>query len=171
MLHTTPRAGLRLSRRLRALLLRFGAYVPVPSLFSNSTSTKPQEAGPVPDDILTHDLLEDIKARGCFVSDPVDDEVERELPTDAGRMDVDEPMSDVYDEGTDARLMQRLERRWARRSTASSITVSVPGKGTLAIPGWIRERAAEVLFEPGDEDEVNVAEALLECLLKVNSGR
>jgi hypothetical protein len=39
-------------------------------------------------------------------SDPVDDEVERELPTDAGRLHVDEPMSDVWDEATDGRLMQ-----------------------------------------------------------------
>jgi len=34
------------------------------------------------------------------------------------------------------------------------------------IPGWIRERAAEVLFEGGDVDEVSVAEVILDSLLK-----
>jgi hypothetical protein len=40
------------------------------------------------------------------------------------------------------------------------------GRGTLVIPGWIRERAAEVLFEGGDVDESSVAEVILEALLK-----
>jgi actin-related protein 10 len=171
MLHTTPRAGLRLSCRLRALLLRFGSYAPPATLLANSSTVQPLP-GPVPDDVLTIDLLEDIKARGCFVSDPIeDDDIVLESPRDEFRMDVDQLQADVYDEAADARLMQRLERRWARRSTASNVTLPVPGKGTLLIPGWVRERAAEVLFEPGDEDEVNVAEALLECLLKVSTDR
>lgn len=42
------------------------------------------------------------------------------------------------------------------------------GRGTLIIPGWIRERAAEVLFEGGDVDESSVAEVILEALLKVD---
>ena len=36
------------------------------------------------------------------------------------------------------------------------------------IPGWIRERAAEVLFEGGDVDEVSVAEVILDSLLKAS---
>ncbi|KAG8930195.1 hypothetical protein FRC01_003164 [Tulasnella sp. 417] len=40
-------------------------------------------------------------------------------------------------------------------------------RGTLVIPGWIRERAAEVLFEGGDIDERSVAELILDSLLKV----
>ncbi|KAG8982866.1 hypothetical protein FRB90_006488, partial [Tulasnella sp. 427] len=40
-------------------------------------------------------------------------------------------------------------------------------RGTLIIPGWIRERAAEVLFEGGDIDERSVAEMILDSLLKV----
>ncbi|KAI8050611.1 actin-domain-containing protein [Syncephalis plumigaleata] len=36
----------------------------------------------------------------------------------------------------------------------------------LLVPGWVRERAAEVLFD-GDEDEPNIVCCLLECLLKV----
>ncbi|KAG8983817.1 hypothetical protein FRB90_005718 [Tulasnella sp. 427] len=40
-------------------------------------------------------------------------------------------------------------------------------RGTLIIPGWIRERATEVLFEGGDIDERNVVEMILDSLLKV----
>ncbi|KAG9049142.1 hypothetical protein FS837_011061 [Tulasnella sp. UAMH 9824] len=40
-------------------------------------------------------------------------------------------------------------------------------RGTLTIPGWIRERAAEVLFEGGDIDERSVVELILDSLLKV----
>jgi hypothetical protein len=43
------------------------------------------------------------------------------------------------------------------------------GRGTLIIPGWIRERAAEVLFEGGDVDECSVAELILDVILKVQS--
>lgn len=43
------------------------------------------------------------------------------------------------------------------------------GRGTLVVPGWIRERAAEVLFEGGDVDESSVAEVILDSLLKVGS--
>ena len=36
------------------------------------------------------------------------------------------------------------------------------GRGTLIIPGWVRERAAEVLFEGGDVDESSVAKVMLD---------
>jgi len=42
------------------------------------------------------------------------------------------------------------------------------GRGTLIVPGWIRERAAAVLFEGGDVDESGVAEVLLDSLSKVS---
>jgi actin-related protein 10 len=147
-------------------MLNFGTYVPPTTPFASSSVAQPQP-GPVPDDILTNDLLEDIKAQGCFVSDLVDLEPEEPEPS-TEEMDVDRPEPDVYDEASDVRLMRRLERRWASRSTATDVTLPIPGKGTLLIPGWVRERAAEVLFEPGDEDEANVSEVLLECLLKVS---
>lgn len=40
-------------------------------------------------------------------------------------------------------------------------------RGTLTIPGWIRERATEYLFQ-GDIDEGSVAEVILDSLLKVS---
>ena len=44
---------------------------------------------------------------------------------------------------------------------------SPTGRGTLLIPGWVRERAVEVLFEGGDVDESSVAEVILDCLMRV----
>ena len=70
---------------------------------------------------------------------------------------------------------QVLADLYKRHSTASDIQMPVTppassgglGRGVLTIPGWIRERAAEVLFEGGDVDEVSVAEVILDSLLKV----
>lgn len=70
---------------------------------------------------------------------------------------------------------QVLADLYKRHSTASDIQMPVTppassgglGRGVLMIPGWIRERAAEVLFEGGDVDEVSVAEVILDSLLKV----
>ncbi|KAI0636041.1 actin family [Trametes polyzona] len=72
--------------------------------------------------------------------------------------------------------VQALATMYGRHSTATDIHMRVDpppsqqtgtGRGTLIIPGWVRERAAEVLFEGGDVDESSVAEVILDCLLKV----
>ncbi|KAH9945081.1 actin-domain-containing protein [Epithele typhae] len=71
--------------------------------------------------------------------------------------------------------IQALARMYGRHSTATDIHLRVDpppaqqtgtGRGTLIVPGWVRERAAEVLFEGGDVDESSVAEVILDCLLK-----
>lgn len=72
--------------------------------------------------------------------------------------------------------LEALASMYKRHSTATELQLSVippvaqqtgTGRGTLIIPGWIRERAAEVLFEGGDVDESSVAEVILDALLKV----
>ena len=71
---------------------------------------------------------------------------------------------------------QVLADLYKRHSTASDVQMPVTppassgglGRGVLTIPGWIRERAAEVLFEGGDVDEVSVAEVILDSLLKAS---
>ncbi|KAH7927403.1 fungal-specific actin related protein [Leucogyrophana mollusca] len=72
--------------------------------------------------------------------------------------------------------LQVLANMYMRHSTATDLQIRVvppasqqtgTGRGTLIIPGWIRERAAEVLFEGGDVDESSVAEVILDTLLKV----
>ncbi len=76
-----------------------------------------------------------------------------------------------------------LAAAYARHSTATDIHLPVVpppqqaqtsgsalnARGTLIIPGWIRERCAEILFEVGDVDERGVTECVLEVLLKVES--
>lgn len=72
---------------------------------------------------------------------------------------------------------QVLADLYKRHSTASDVQMPVTppasssglGRGVLIVPGWIRERAAEVLFEGGDVDEMSVAEVILESLLKASS--
>jgi actin-related protein 10 len=72
--------------------------------------------------------------------------------------------------------LQALATMYTRHSTATQLQMRVvppvaqqsgTGRGTLIIPGWIRERGAEVLFEGGDVDESSVAEVILDALLKV----
>lgn len=72
--------------------------------------------------------------------------------------------------------LQALANLYMRHSTATDLRIRVEpppsqqtgtGRGTLGIPGWIRERAAEVLFEGGDVDESSAAEVILDSLLKV----
>lgn len=72
--------------------------------------------------------------------------------------------------------LQALASLYQRHSTATDLLIRVEpppaqqhgtGRGTLVIPGWVRERAAEVLFEGGDVDESSVAEVILDSLLKV----
>lgn len=71
--------------------------------------------------------------------------------------------------------LSALASMYKKHSTATDLQMRVQpvhqtgtGMGTLIIPGWIRERAAEVLFE-GDVDESSLAETILNSLLKVRS--
>ncbi|PPQ80530.1 hypothetical protein CVT25_001536 [Psilocybe cyanescens] len=72
--------------------------------------------------------------------------------------------------------LQAISRMYQRHSTATDLQMRVmpppsqqtgTGRGTLIIPGWIRERGAEMLFEGGDVDENSLAESILNVLLKV----
>ncbi|KAI9512350.1 actin-domain-containing protein [Russula earlei] len=72
--------------------------------------------------------------------------------------------------------LQVLANLYMRHSTATDLHLKVTppasqqtgtGHGTLIVPGWIRERGSEVLFEGGDVDESSIAETILDCLLKV----
>lgn len=55
-------------------------------------------------------------------------------------------------------------------SRATDLQVAVgsgAGRGVVIVPGWVRERAAELLFTSGDVDERSVAETVLDSLRKV----
>ena len=70
----------------------------------------------------------------------------------------------------DERQLQALANLYMRHSTATDLHLKATppasrqtgtGQGTLMIPGWIRERCAELLFEGGDVDESSIAETIL----------
>jgi len=177
----------------------------------------------VPQEILTDELVEEIKSRCCFVSDVMPDNQEEivppELQTREDTMDEDEdhnegsevpasdsvaasesefstaesgateaPRTEASENSQSERLratspsftssenhLQGIANLYKRHSRATPIHMRVvppqhqrtsTGPGTLIIPGWIRERAAEVLFEGGDIDESSLAELVLDVLLK-----
>lgn len=168
-MHSTSCAGKRLKQRLRSLLLKYARYTPPPNLSSTNTAPRPT-AGPVPSECLTPSLLEDLATRALFVGSPITQEASFGSEPNS---DVD--MQDVYDESKDVRLLESLKTRYEANSSATSLNhrISNPHspagtlKGLLVVPGWIRERAADVLFESGDVDEPSVVEVILDVILQV----
>ncbi|ORY02870.1 actin-domain-containing protein [Basidiobolus meristosporus CBS 931.73] len=139
-IQTTPLAGKLLTKHLRTLINSYCYVTPLQS---------PLERLPVTEEILTPALLEEIKTRLLFVSPikPINDSAQ------AGPHDVAD-----------------FEERYAHSSLAADIEYCIPGTTKepmkLFVPGWVRERAAELLFE-GDEDERSLVWCILDCLLKL----
>lgn len=217
-LRTTPLAGARFTQHLRALLLMFATYLPpLASLGSTVTVPPADRATRVPREILTDELVEEIKTRCCFVSDiipdlpgdiseatptPDDDTSEMEVPSsdsvapsESGfsTADSDHPTTSSQVDPSESSgagpsspspslgaapsesHLQGIANLYEHHSRATPIRIRVTppqhqqtgtGLGTLVIPGWIRERAAEVLFEGGDIDESSLAELILNVLLR-----
>ncbi|KDQ14960.1 hypothetical protein BOTBODRAFT_159018 [Botryobasidium botryosum FD-172 SS1] len=196
LLRTTPIAGARLTSHLRNLILAFGTYRSPPPLLGAPIPPAPTR---VALEILTPTLLEEIKARCCFVGESIsgeedqpaddDDAMSLDVPpssdTDMAASDA-EPPSDVFssivpisEAQAVALEVERVRAMYSRHTDATDLHFRVvppgivshaPGastRGTLVIPGWVRERAAELLFEGGDVDEKSVAEVILDTLLKV----
>lgn len=197
LLTTTPRAGARLNRRLRSLLLAFGSYAPPPSSVNSMT---PPTIGRVPREVLTDELVEEIKTRLCFVGEalpPVDRSARASSSSSSSpagasvsAMSVDVPPPAAVGQSTDpdAAVLQHLCARYASTSgrpaqRTTDVSFRVPnlsrppvasgvGRGWVSVPGWVRERAAEVLWEEGggvevEGEESGLAGVVLDCLLKV----
>lgn len=196
----------------------FATYLPpLASLGSTTTLPAASRATRVPQEILTDQLVEEIKTRCCFVSDVIpdlhddpqtskdtpaledDDDSEPEAPPSDSIAPSESEFSAAESENTNAPSqaeaseserprapsslgsvpseghLQGIANLYKRHSRATAIHMRVTppqsqqhgtGLGTLIIPGWIRERAAEVLFEGGDVDESSLAELILDVLLK-----
>lgn len=172
-MHATSCAGKRLKQRLRSLLLRYARYTPPPNLSSSNTGPRPT-AGPVPSECLTPSLLEDLVTRALFVGSPIGQDPPSS-DADVEMQETEVRLQDTYDESKDVRLLDSLKSRYEANSTATNLNhrISNPHspsgslKGLLVIPGWIRERAADVLFESGDVDEPSIVETILEVILQV----
>lgn len=168
---STPIAGRALHRRLRTLLHHHATYLPPPKSLSSPLDRTPIQ--PVPLDVLTDRLVERVLTEGCFVGPPPSPE-----DSQLSNSPVTEDVNMEVDEINDADLAVRLKLRYASISNAKTLQFRIlprkldprgMGPGTLQVPGWIRERAAEILFanEIGEEEE-SLPEVILNCLLKVS---
>jgi len=118
-------------------------------------------------------VVERVLTEGCFVG---------EVFTSGDRgdyVDVDDwPVGEEERDDLHRVEALALRRRYSASSSATDIRFSIPpeagasrdlGSGTLVVPGWIRERAAEVLFEEDDFGETTgLPDLVLGCLLKVS---
>ncbi|KAI9269002.1 hypothetical protein BDA99DRAFT_546220 [Phascolomyces articulosus] len=130
-----------LSQRLESLLLNHGRFIPPSHL---QLSLAPQN--PVPQSVLTPSLLENLKATVLFCSPLMMDKREVQSDPIAGYKNFSSA-TDVY----------------------YPVVLEDGTKATLLIPGWIRERAAEVLFEGDEEDEPSIIHCILNAILRVQS--
>ncbi|GJJ08362.1 hypothetical protein Clacol_002576 [Clathrus columnatus] len=191
-LKSTPLAGSALTSHLRHLLLKYGSYIP-PTPLSGAAIIRPTR---VPEELLTDALLEEIKTRCCFVAAPLSVDDTTPMVVQLGDSMLDNPnlleameASSVND---DTETMyssavpeshqssydpspQAIFDIYMRNSNTKTLSMKVlPStntsasnvRATLVIPGWVRERAAEYLFQ-GDIDESSVAEVVLDSLLKI----
>ncbi|KAI5450353.1 hypothetical protein NCC49_003135 [Naganishia albida] len=168
-LTTTPIGGKAFLQRLKNLLVNFGTYTPPrksrrpirpdskrragPSGAEEDNQEAEEVTAPKPvlEDVLDWWTLEDIRSRGCFVGPaPIQ-------PTRRPDEEVD---------------LREYAKAFLETSEASHATFTLrknevstdSGCGELLVPGWIRERAAEVFFEEGDVDALSVVEVILSCL-------
>jgi actin-related protein 10 len=172
-LQTTPIAGKAFLHRLKRLIVAFGSYTPprqsrrpgrpdpkrTPAQASapetESETTNFQETVPVPESVLDWLTLEDIRSRGCFVGDKPSQSIDRPDESD----DLLE-YGEVFRESTAAK-----DATFILRKESSAVDVS---PRSVKVPGWVRERAAEVFFETGDEDSASVIEVILSSLTAVS---
>ncbi|KAF9927512.1 hypothetical protein FBU30_003103 [Linnemannia zychae] len=138
-IRTTPRAGKFLSAHLKQLLRD---KCPI-SLVDNPTDLRI-----IPESILTSAFLETIKTRLLFAS-PL-------IINARDNIGEDEMNSNYRDVSTSTEVHVEV---WLEEEQA---------RGMMAIPGWIRERACECLFN-GDEDAESLTDVILESILKAPS--
>lgn len=150
---SSPVAGRVLFNRLRALLRHYGTY--------HSSSSQ----GSPPVEILTDHLVERVLTESCFM--------ETSAPENYA-MDVD-PSSEVVETPSDIDnepLMAALQGRYSSTQAANwTLAIPPPRIGPasrLVVPGWVRARAAEVLFNDGPDEDESLPEIVLNTLEKVS---
>ncbi|ADV22349.1 hypothetical protein I305_02804 [Cryptococcus gattii E566] len=172
---STPLAGRRLHTRLRSLLFHHAIYISPPKSLSDLSREKRRG---VPLDLLTDTLVERVITEGLLVGGVLnepggDADVEMEV-------EFNDYTQDNVPRGKrkleDSRLIDSLRLCFASTSASKDMTFPVHtvkgsiqmGHDTIIVPGWIRERAAEVLFQDDEEDEgESIVNALLNTILKL----
>ncbi|ODN78533.1 hypothetical protein, variant [Cryptococcus amylolentus CBS 6039] len=167
---STPLAGRTLHTRVRSLLHLYGSYIaPLKSLGDLSRDRSEGVPLALLDDAFVEKFVtEGLFVGGVFVEPEDNDDAEMEDPGD-----MDEAKSGKLE---DLHLVRSLKSRYQPSSSAKDMTFSVRpptgvttmGYGTIMVPGWVRERAAEVLFEDDESDEAEaLPHAILSSILKV----
>lgn len=179
---STPIAGKKLTDTLKFLLQHHASlYIP-----SHYRQTAPLD---VPEGILTSELVEDIKTQICFVEptrgfysrsgnvwgamppEDMKDTWNREevrTTTKDIRIPVTVPIG-LLPSNIQTTIRLAAAPISARSSTSSATTApKIPPSVhcELSVPGWVRCRAAEVMFE-GDDDADSTVQVALECLLRL----
>ena len=73
LLRTTPEAGIRFTEHLKHLILHFGLYKPLLTMLGRSANLRSAtQLTRVPEEILTDELVEEIKTEYCFIREPVE---------------------------------------------------------------------------------------------------
>ncbi|OCF46109.1 hypothetical protein I317_00199 [Kwoniella heveanensis CBS 569] len=175
MSRSTPLAGRKLHLHLRNLLHHHAVYIPPPSSMSTIRSRERIEG--VPLSILTDQVVERVLTEGCFVGGiVVDNGSEQDVAMEVDESEADD-VARSEEEKSRFRRAKEEKRRYAHTSSAKdmSFVVSAPVgsardmvPGSIIVPGWIRERAAEILFNDDDEaEDQSIPRIILACLLKL----
>ncbi|KAJ3044898.1 hypothetical protein HDV00_000180 [Rhizophlyctis rosea] len=142
-----PLAGEAMTSRLKTLLKNHGSLVQEGGTERDaSLSDKFVESLPL-------EFLENTKAQACYVG---------AFPK----------YQDVSDEVRE-KVYPYRERQFPYtiyNSDAEPALCTVDASDQILVPGWVRERAAEVLFE-GDDDGCSIATVVLDAILKVGRHR
>lgn len=130
---------------------------------------------------MSDQLIERIITEACFVAETPPQEGNSDALA-GGEIDHDmEQEADALHEGNEddsSAYLLRLKDRYVSDGRTEDWSIPVNplladskglGPGTLIIPGWIRERAAEVLFgDLLDEEVLSVPDAILQCVQAVS---
>lgn len=180
-LRTSPIASRHLRRHLRGLLKRYAAYLPhtaasTSSKASLSAPAKRALVSPIPDEVLTAELVEEVQTRACFVMpEAVADGLKA---TAQHRINADIPLPDsaeeelLVEEGYVQHLHGQLRRRYREKKgqyeEATDLTFRLP-MGTMSVPGWLRHACTDTFFDSiEDVDAPSIPELILDTLLKVS---
>ncbi|KAJ1975592.1 hypothetical protein H4R34_004278 [Dimargaris verticillata] len=165
-IQTTPLAGKALSDHLRRLLEQYATLV-IPESLSSWFTSHGYQVPPV-SKVLSNDVVNDIKMRLLFVS-PVRPPW---LPSASATASIPslEEQHQWYQQMTTATGMTcPLIIDVGQLSTSSGLPATMPDappiKLALHIPGWVRERACEILFGGDvDQDLAGVPSVVLNAL-------
>ena len=162
-----PLAGQLFNLHLRQLLIKFATYFPPPS---GIEIVKPLPS--IPENLLTEEIIENFKTRGCFIGDPLT--TAQDPSTLPEKMNLDTPPTETE---LTSEFYESLRVRYETNSHATSLPLRIPLEnsnqfGTLFVPGWIRERSGEIFFDKfltnWYELEETLVETILECILSVS---